>query len=180
MSNSEKKEGCIKMNRLDFVLKENEDERLLFRIYKEGTRVHSFNENPPVSWEKVYKVYYEWGIIKQYLDENGKVESSERLFYMPCDECSMIPGLSGIIAEVMKTGKIFDAPTLGQPAGEWEIRRKKNPIPGYGKYYCSFIVFDNWKNTGYRFSLREEKIKEFIVWLEKMEEITLKECGCPI
>ena len=90
---------------------------------------------------------------------------------MYCDECSRIPELSEIIKDVMKTGKTFDYPTFGQPAGDWYIAREKSWKNGY-KYV--FRVFDNWTNVGYRFILNKVEVLKFCDYLDTINDYALK------
>ena len=102
--------------------------RDVIRFYPRSSHVHSFNDDPPTNWEKVYKVYYSWVIIRQYYKSNDQnsiqPRSTKKLFDMSMDECSMLPDLSTIIKDIVNTGKTFDYPTMGQPAGDWKIERK--------------------------------------------------------
>ena len=160
--------------KFDFVLEDWKGyHRDIFRYYPRRTHVHSHNENPPKTWEEVYKVYYSWAIIRQYYDDNieNKIENSEILFLLDCDECSQLPNLSGIIKYVMETGKVFNYPTFGQPAGDWCIKKKKESEDC--EYYF-FQVFNNWTNQGYRFTLNKNKTLEYCEWLDKINQYALK------
>lgn len=47
--------------KFDFVLDDDPGiNRTILRFYPRHTHVHSFNDDPPKSWEEVYKVYYSW------------------------------------------------------------------------------------------------------------------------
>ena len=117
-------------------------------VYKRQLYVHSFNYVPPKSWEKVYKVYYSWAIIRQYYeykddDSGSKIvhEESDVLldFGFGCDECSMLPDLAAEIEYVIKTGKTYDHPTFGQPAGEWRIEKHEGNDCTGAHYELSLI-----------------------------------------
>lgn len=169
----------------NYVLSENKYSRLLFRVYPKQTYIHSFDNEPPKTWDKVYKVYYSWAIIKQYKNDYGIIEpeSSKRLMYMYCDECSNVVGLHEIIRWVIENQKEYNYPTIGQPAGDWKIDIRKgirewNNNESY-EYY-DFQVFDNWDNNGFRFTLDKNQTEDFANWLEQMNERALAKCGCPI
>lgn len=151
--------------KIDFILYESERRKEIFRFYPRGTHVHGFSDSCPSEWKDVYKVYYSWAIIHQHL-EKGEVTKSERIFYMPLDECSKLPDLSSIIKHVGNTGETYDYPTMGQPAADWIIRKK------YPTLY-EFYVFDNWRENGARFFLRNEKINEFIEYLDEINAYAL-------
>lgn len=64
MVNFLRKEIFMKKERkLDFVLKERNGYRLIFRFYPKQSHCHSFNDKPPTSWNEVYKVYYSYAIL---------------------------------------------------------------------------------------------------------------------
>jgi hypothetical protein len=75
-----------KVNKIDFILQDDEHETTIFRFRPRQSSCHSHNENPPTSWDEVYKVYYSYSIIKKYkYDGHSRV-----LFNCDCDECSII------------------------------------------------------------------------------------------
>lgn len=169
----------------DFVIDNwGDDYKTIMRWYPSTTHVHSFNDNPPDTWEKVYKVYYSWSILTHFYNDKGEIipEYTKKMFEMSCDECSRFPELANIIREIMKTGKEFNYPTLGQPAADWHIwketgiRAWKNNEPF--EYY-HFEVFDNFYNNGFQFTLTKEETENFCDWLDKINEIALKN-GEPI
>ena len=170
--------------KFDFVLSQNSYHRDIFRFYPRSSDVHSFNDDPPKNWDEVYKVYYSWAIIRQYFDDDieGKIasEESEVLLDMGLDECSRIPELSEIIKSVILTGKPFDYPTFGQPAGDWYVAQgngrydwDKNKYDEDYKYY-NFRVFNNWTNQGYRFTLDKEIALKFCDYLDMINDYALK------
>ena len=155
--------------KFDFALFDTSLFRDIIRYYPRRTHVHSFDENPPKTWEEVYKVYYSWAIIRQHYGDDEKIERSEFLLEMPCDECSQIPDLSEIIKYVMKTGETFDEPTFGQPAADWMIKKERVDY-----VYYDFEVFDNWTNQGYRFAFTEGETLKFCTWLDKINQYALE------
>lgn len=159
--------------KIDFVLKNVKGiYRDVFRFYPRRTHVHSFDHNLPKSWEEVYKVYYTWSIIRQYYDgnENEKIVDSKIIFEIDYDECSMLPNLSDIIKEVIKTGETFDYPTIGQPSADWCIKRHRwdNKIENKDYEFYKFQVFNNWTNQGCRFELNKDNTLKFCNWLDKI------------
>ena len=75
-----------KVNKIDFVLHEDEYETIIFRFRPMRSSCHSHGDHPPTSWSEVYKVYYSYAIIKKY----GDGDRSSVLFNCDCDECSII------------------------------------------------------------------------------------------
>lgn len=164
--------------KFDFVLSDDPGfNRTIFRFYPRRTHVHSFNDDPPKTWEEVYKVYYSWAIIRQYYNDNNKIvpEKSMVLFEVHCDECSEIPNLSAIIKYVMRTDNIYDDPTCGQPAGDWRVEKQKWEDYFTRKdceMYC-FYVFDNLSTQGCRFFLNKDGVLKFCDWLDMINQYAL-------
>lgn len=165
--------------KFDFVIEDDKGfYRDIFRFYPRYTHVHGFHDEPPKTWEGVYKVYYSWAIIRQYYDDDieDKIEYSDKLFEISYDECSQIPNLSGIIKNVMETGETFDYPTFGQPAGDWKVEQRKgnSKLDDEDYEYYNFEVFNNWTNQGYRFIFDKEKTLKFCDWLDMINQYALK------
>ena len=171
--------------KFDFVLDDDLGiYRTIFRFYPRHLYVHSFNDVPPKSWEKVYKVYYSWAIIRQYYeykddDSGSKIvhEESDVLldFGFGCEECSMLPDLAAEIEYVIKTGKTYDHPTFGQPADEWRIEKHEgNDCTGAHYEYYHFQVFNNFTNQGFRFVLDKDKTLKFCDWLDMINQYVLE------
>ena len=167
--------------KFDFILRDDKGFfRDVFRYYPRRTHVHGFHEEPPKLWKDVYKVYCSWAILRQYYDEktDNKIESSQVLFELDCDECSEIPNLSGIIKQVIETGETFERLTMGQPAGDWCIKQRKGRYSWNDKdkeyEYYDFQVFNNWTNQGYRFSLDKDEVVKFCEWLDSINQYALE------
>lgn len=165
--------------KFDFVLYDCKYYRDVFRFYPRRTHVHGFYDNSPDTWDEVYKVYYSWAIIRQYYDDSDEhnIKNSRVLFDMSCDECSMVPNLSGIIKNVLDTGEIFDYPTHGEPAGDWIIEKDlylNYYFDEYCEEYCRFKVFNSSTDQGYRFSLNKEETLKFCDWLDMINQYALK------
>ena len=94
---------------------------------------------------------------------------------MSMDECSMLPDLSTIIKDIVNTGKTFDYPTMGQPAGDWKIERKKCYDFDNKKHNIyKFEVFNNWTNQGFRFWLKKDEVSQFCDWLDMVNQYMLE------
>lgn len=70
--------------------------RDIIRWYPNTTHVHGFGDKVPRTWEEVYKTYYSWRVLRQYLDAEGNVvpEKTKVLFSMMFDEASAFPRLA--------------------------------------------------------------------------------------
>ena len=169
----------MKQKHLDFVLRDDDYRKIVFRFYPRSSHMHSFDENPPKSLDNVYKVYYSWGILQYWKDDNGAYEPAERLFYMYCDECSALEYLEYVIRKILRYKKRrTQALSFGQPGSMWTItyhphivwddddNRKIDATNGV----LVFEVFDNWTNQGYRFDLEVNEALAFCDYLHKVNQ----------
>lgn len=163
--------------KFDFVIHDDAFSRDILRFYPRRSHVHGYTDEPPTSWKAVYKVYYSWAVIRHYY-YNGEIEpeSGEKLFDMPMDECSELPELSEIIKYVVLTGEPFDSFTVGQPAGEWCIKKEKchNIFNDSKNIFYEFQVFNNLTNQGYRFCFNEIEALEFCDWIDAVNQYMLE------
>ena len=96
-----------KKRKIDFIIEQEEDERLIFRFYPRQSSCHSFGDEPPKSWSEVYKVYYSYAIIKQWkFDPEGQWES-EIMFSSGCDECSTIDEVAFVCLQLAEGKEVF-------------------------------------------------------------------------
>lgn len=172
-----------KKKKIDFVLRENDDEVLIFRFYPRSSCCHSHNCLPPTKWEEVYKVYYSYAVILKHKDDR----ESRILFNSGCDECSSIDEVAErciLLSEGKKTVTV--RPFDGE---EREIDLLDNEImpTGMGVFwtisemrddYYNIQMFD-WDDVGFRFILKKEKMKEFGEYLNECCEYMLAH-GDPI
>ena len=163
--------------KIDFILYEGEETRLVFRFYPRQSYCEGKYAKPPKSWNEVYEVAYSWSILEEYKDEdegpNWQLE--RRPFYAISDENSVIQ----LIAEycnaltngyvkyiwedtngIRHINKILDCENF--PFGDgvtWIIHK-------YGNMdYYEFSLWD-FDNTGYRFTLPKERLKSFGEYLK--------------
>lgn len=186
-----------KKRKIDFILEERDNERLIFRFYPRRSSCHSFNDELPKSWNEVYKVYYSYAIIKQWKFEPNDQWESEIMFYEDCDECSIIDGIGRICllladgVEVYKREDGIEIQLLNEvkmPFGmgtEWMITKHTCVVYGWNEddedeeeTYYTFILF-NWFGKGFKFTLKDNKIKLFGEYLLECCEYMLAH-GDPI
>ena len=173
-----------KKRKIDFILKENNHYKIIFRFYPRSSTCHSFNDEPPKSWKEVYKVYYYYKIIKIYKDEERGFYH-QILFDSGYDECSAIDEVAArckhlaedkemVVKEV--NGKKYFVELLNKEIityGEgvfWTIKKS-------GRYFI-FYMF-SYDNIGFRFYLSKEQTKEFGEYLDYCCEYMLAN-GDPI
>ena len=130
--------------------------------------MHSFNENPPKSFDDVYKVYYSWRITRGEKDEFGRNANQHSVFSMPVDECSALEHLEYDINDMLEQKKKkIDVFSFGQPGSMWTIIYHPHRIfSDDGEEIIDeengvllFQVFDNYTNAGYRFDLEVKEAK---------------------
>ncbi len=171
-----------KKKKIDFVLRENEGSKLIFRFYPRSSHCHGFGSVPPTKWEEVYKVYYSYSIFER--EKEGR--ESRTLFECGCDECSLIDEVAArcLYLDEGKTnivrnfaGKDYTIELLNNemyPTGDgvsWNIFKLSDN--------CYEFVLFNWDDTGFRFQFKKEQLKEFGEYLNECCEYMLAH-GDPI
>ena len=162
---------------IDFIIEETANCKMIFRFLPQESQYYDNSSNS----EEKPKLYYSYKIITMY--DDGTIIDT---FSSGRDECSVIDEvalacdlLSKGQKEIIKTtfDKTITIRLLNSemyPLGDgvsWIIRR-----PFVDKY-C-FQMF-KWDNTGYRFYLKKERMKEFADYLNECCEYMLKH-GEPI
>ena len=180
----------MKKRKIDFILKERNGWRLIFRFYPRKSSCHSFDENPPKSWDEVYKVYYNYSILEEYDWDKYYNRDTDKptewdvymVFDGSFDECSRIDEVGYVCLELAKgkteitreidgehyTWQLLDRDMY--PLGDgvsWRIHKypgneNEEDLEEYEKQSTvyEFELFD-YRNIGYRFTLETEKMKEF-------------------
>lgn len=174
---------------VDFILVENGDDRILFRFYPKQSSCHSFGDDPPKTWDEVYKVYYAYSIFKQYRYGEGQPWETYEEFTSNTDECSAIKAVGEFCKAIAdgkteytvtdeKTGekhtyRYLDTELQAFGMGvDWTIAAmpcfdEKNPQRRY--------LFTLWRNNaGYRFVLAEDNLRPFGEFLLGCCEYMLK------
>lgn len=184
-----------KKRKIDYIIEQADDERLIFRFYPRQSSCHSFGNQPPKSWSDVYKVYYSYAIIKQYKFNPDDQWESEIMFYEYCDECSIIDEVGNIcliLAKGYETYERDDGERIQlldsniRPIGsgtEWTISKRTCIEHCYEEddvkhVYYNFALFD-YGDKGFRFTLNEKDIKSFGEYLLECCEYMLAH-GDPI
>ena len=173
-----------KINKIDFVLHDDKYETIIFRFRPRQSSCHSFGNNPPTSWEEVYKVYYSYSIFKKYKDD----DRSRVLFNCSCDECSVIDEVAARCLYLSNGQTSVDVPHphTGEMRTIQLLDNEIHPI-GYGVSWRIEYLYDDfylisvfgWDGMGYRFHLNQNKMKEFGDYLNKCCEYMLAH-GDPI
>ena len=164
-----------KKRKIDYIIEQEDDERLIFRFYPRQSSCHSFGNKSPKSWSDVYKVYYSYAVIKQWKFNPEDQWESEIMFYEYCDECSEIDEVGQrclLLADGYETFEREDGeriPLLDKciyPFGmgtNWTITKHKylsNWDDEKEDIYYKFILFDYF-DKGYRFRINKENMKAF-------------------
>ena len=183
-----------KKRKIDYILFENNDYKIVFRFYPRQSSCHSFGDEPPKSWENVYKVYYHYRILKFWKDDDGNLDGDCCvLFDSKCDECSVLDEIGHICllltdgVEVFKRNDGREFELLNQrilPFGmgiEWTVTKETYDDwedEDIKHIYYIFTLFDYW-DVGFRFTLEDKKIKAFGEYLLECCEYMLAH-GDPI
>lgn len=164
-----------KKRKIDYIIEQSDDERLIFRFYPRQSSCHSFGDETPKSWSDVYKVYYSYAVIKQWKFNPEDQWESEIMFCEHCDECSEIGEIGQrclLLADGYETFEREDGEAIQLldqkvfPFGmgtEWNISKRtwthfENKDEKHT--YYKFTLFDYF-DKGYRFRIDEENIKAF-------------------
>lgn len=180
------REQCMKKKRkIDFIIEDNDFEKIIFRFYPRQSNCHSFGDEPPKNWNDVYKTYYEYRILKFWKNDNGAYDGYEVLYDTCCDECSLIGEVAArlkYLSEGKKEVEVthnLDTYTIQlldtdiytfADCTEWKISE--------GKDTYKFELF-RYDDVGYRFWLEKNKAYEFGKYLEECCEYMLAH-GDPI
>ena len=175
-----------KRRKIDFVLEEDDFEKVVFRFYPRQSSCHSFGDEPPKSHEDVYKVYFYYKVIKYYKDDDGNIETYYILFDSECDECSLIGEVAARLKYLSEDKKEV---TVNYHNTTYTVQLLDNEI--FTAAYCvrwnikehsdcyKFELFRTHDDVGYRFWLDKEKAYEFGAYLNYCCEYML-EHGDPI
>ena len=152
--------------KLDFVIYEDSNERLLFRFYPRSSHVHGFRNTPPKEWNGVYKVYYSWAIIKQNKWTKDSNWESEKVFKLLVDECSEITNLDKYLEEIIfNKQKYSNFISMGQPSSEWEVYLQDD--------YIKICVWDTYLDKGFRFYIDIKYVEHFIEYIKRVNQYML-------
>ena len=172
-----------KKRKLDFILYEDDGEKLVFRFYPRRSSCHSFGDEPPKEWSDVYKVYYAYSIFRY--DKDFKEHTT--LFNCPCDECSSIGEVAARIKCLLdgketitrsRNGEEWTIDLLGKEivtfgdGVDWQID-KLDPVDELSlptRYKFMMWLYDE---IGFRFVLKKEQMKAFGEYLESCCEYML-------
>jgi hypothetical protein len=169
--------------KIDFILQEDSSRKLVFRFYPQKSSCHSFDDNPPKTWDEVYKVYYRYSIFRTWKDDGY----TDTLFSSGCDECSIISCVADCIKLIVEgkrqitvtwrdeehTSDILNREMGVIGAGvSWTINECKEPDT-----YEIILWRDN--DVGYRFYIKKKRLKQFGLYLRRCCEYMLAH-GRPI
>ena len=166
-----------KKAKMDFLLRDKENERLVFRFYPKKSRCYSYGKKPPKNWDDVSEVCYSYAILRQTRLREGERWSTEKVFADEDDEFSVIYSV-GTICTLLAKGRRYNKcdgkkySLLNEwitPLGmgtEWKIKKHEwedwcEKEGDFKKYiFFEFVLFSYW-DRGFRFSIEKEKMKPF-------------------
>ena len=180
-----------KRRKIDFVIHDGIREKLIFRFYPRQSHCHSFGDEPPKSWEEVYKVYYSYAVISN--DKYDYKGEAKILFDSGCDECSVIDEVADYCTRIANGEKVVH---IKRDDREYTIELLNNEIFTFadgitwkitdtGAHHIETLeplymieMFDHM-DVGYRFRLYRSELEEFGKYLRYCCEYML-EHGEPI
>lgn len=156
-----------KVSQISFILKEDKLSKLIFRFLPQLSSCHSFDNNPPKSWQEVYKVYYAYEIVEQWFDEGQNNE--DVWFSTSFDECSVIDAVAKLIGQLGWSSFCSKTFTPCGDGVQWKLQKRRYQGKELG------IKFELWKrnNVGYRIFLPEEQCIAFAKFLNDCCEYML-------
>ncbi len=170
-----------KKHRIDFILYENDYSKLVFRFRPDLSNCHSHNDEPPKSWNEVYKVYYYYEIFEKYSEDKERIV----LWKSGCDECSIIAEVAYRIPLILEGKKKIE---VEYSNAKFTINLFNEMMP-CGDGVCwkiDKLSKDNYQlamwnsdEIGYRFHLYREQLQEFGEYLKECSEYMLAH-GDPI
>lgn len=161
--------------KIDFIIKEDDSKRIIFRFYPRRSHCHSFNDIPPKNWDEVYKVYYHYSILLQHkkITNVDKVQyCTETLFESLTDECSVIDAFANVCklvsSDSFKIKKpndkfeqlLFDEFTPHGNGVSWRIL----DVASHDNPFYEIQLF-NHLHRGYRFYMHPSQLKCFAEYL---------------
>jgi hypothetical protein len=81
-----------KKRKIDFIIKEDKFDKIVFRFYPRLSSCHSFGDEPPKSWNNVYKVYYYYKILNIYKEDIKLKQDKKVICYFILDNSGSMDG----------------------------------------------------------------------------------------
>lgn len=159
--------------KMDFIVYEAPDERILFRFYPRKSTVWGKDETPPNNWDKVMMVDYSWAIFRQVKWRSNDVWESELMFRISCDENSRLGDVPRAIDKVQEEDlKSIFLRVFGDGA-EWNLTYYKKEEPMIDDT-IEIQVWDRLTRKGYKFPLFIKEAKRFQRYIEKIQKYMLQ------
>lgn len=158
----------------DFVIKEDDGvSKIVLRFYPKKSRVYTFVDEPPKSWDEVYKTYMTYSVLcySTYKTKNIIPSTTpDVLFSSSIDEgeglLDVRQTISNILNGDLKKEYLIYPLSFGV---DWEIRE----MPKNKDTYI-FTMIKNITGEAFRFELPKEKLNEFYTVLNEYLEYILK------
>lgn len=174
-----------KLKDFEFIIKENEFKKVVIVFDSNGSHVHGFGDEPPITWEGVYKVYMQWRIDEHSSFVKGvgwtdEYVSCKTIYDEPCDENS---GLDQLIyylkTDEIELDKYHDVRSFGNDTHYLICKRDVTWNPEEyddveTEYAYTIFVYDSYNGYGYRFVLEDNKAKELAMTIESFYEYMLQ------
>lgn len=154
----------------DFVISADKDcDKIVLRFYPKHSHVHGFGEEAPNSWDRVYKTYMSFAILKYCFNSKKQTyDSTNILFENYGDEGEGLRILRDVLNDILvgEHKEYYEITPFGYGV-DWEVRDKRK------NFNYDFTMIDNLSNKAFRFVLNKEKIQEFYNVLNEFLEYML-------
>lgn len=132
----------------EFEIFETDNERRVIRFYPKTTHVYGFEDEPPKTWDKVYKVYFSFDVI--HFDKY--LETSKVVFNARCDECSALDTVAELLMDrSFLADPVTEIGALGY-ATQWVLVPRGN--------YVLIVMYPLNGGVSYTFSVHEDRLLE--------------------
>lgn len=168
----------MKKRKFDFIIDKHEGfDKKVLRFYPKQSNVHGFGDEPPTTWEGVYKTYMTFSVLyySECWDNEGFYEKPYELFSYYSDEGEGLRFLREVLSEMI-TEECQDEYNI-TPFGDgidWEIYKDDRYVDKEGNNMYIFNMINSHSGQCYRFRLCKEEIKGFYNALDDFLEHMLK------
>lgn len=168
----------MRKRKFDFIIDKWEGfDKKVLRFYPRQSNVHGFDDEPPTTWEGVYKTYMTFAVLHYYEDDDneGKYETPYELFSYYRDEGEGLRYLREVLSEMIteECQNEYNITPFGDGI-DWEIYKDDRYVDKEGNNMYIFNMINGYSGQCYRFRLCKEEIKEFYNVLDDFLEHMLE------
>ena len=145
----------------EFKFYEDEWERRTIRFYPKTTHVHGFDDDPPKTWDEVYKTYLSFAVL-HFDKEASKVRAA---YSARCDECSALDLLATTL---------IDGSFLSDPVTEiWALGYATQWILLPREEVSLITMYPMGCGSGYTMRIRNDNLRGFAAVINEYLDYSL-------